>query len=77
MGFAIQQKSLFLCMWVSLTIATLVYVIMCSDAKNMARAVNQTLIDMAIQLGRMDSEKATNWVKRLRAAGRYQEDVWS
>jgi NADPH-ferrihemoprotein reductase len=53
------------------------YFYVCGDAKNMARAVNQTLIDVAQECGEMDVEAATKWVKDLRSIGRYQEDVWS
>ena len=53
------------------------YFYVCGDAKNMARAVNQALIDMAREAGGMSDEQAQKWVKDLRSAGRYQEDVWS
>jgi len=53
------------------------YFYVCGDAKNMARAVNQTLIDICVECGGYEVEKATKWVKDLRSAGRYQEDVWS
>jgi sulfite reductase alpha subunit-like flavoprotein len=48
-----------------------------SDAKNMARDVNQCMIDMAIQIGGLIPEQATRWVQDLRSSGRYLEDVWS
>jgi sulfite reductase alpha subunit-like flavoprotein len=48
-----------------------------SDAKNMARDVNQCMIDMAIQIGGLIPEQANRWVQDLRSSGRYLEDVWS
>lgn len=53
------------------------YVYVCGDAKNMARAVNQTLVEIARMSGGMEADTAYTWVRELRNAGRYQEDVWS
>ncbi|KAI8051573.1 NADPH-dependent cytochrome P450 oxidoreductase [Syncephalis plumigaleata] len=53
------------------------YFYVCGDAKNMARAVNNQLVTMAQEVGGLDEEQAVQWVKDLRAHGRYQEDVWS
>ena len=53
------------------------YVYVCGDAKNMARDVNQTFINCAIEFGGMTDAKAHEYVKGLRTTGRYQEDVWS
>ncbi|RIA87265.1 NADPH-dependent cytochrome P450 oxidoreductase [Glomus cerebriforme] len=53
------------------------YFYVCGDAKNMARDVNNALIQIAQSLGGMDENSATNYVKDLRSKGRYQEDVWS
>ncbi|KAK4520037.1 uncharacterized protein ATC70_008165 [Mucor velutinosus] len=53
------------------------YVYVCGDAKSMARDVNQTFINCAIEYGGMTDEKAHEYVKGLRTTGRYQEDVWS
>ena len=47
------------------------------DAKNMARAVNSELVEIARVQGNMDEARAVQWVKDLRSCGRYQEDVWS
>ncbi|CAO3671892.1 unnamed protein product [Rhizopus microsporus] len=53
------------------------YVYVCGDAKNMARDVNQTFINCAVEFGGMTETKAHEFVKGLRTTGRYQEDVWS
>jgi NADPH-ferrihemoprotein reductase len=53
------------------------YVYVCGDAKNMARDVNQTFVNFAIELGGLTDQKAHDYVKSLRTTGRYQEDVWS
>ncbi|KAI8989268.1 NADPH-dependent cytochrome P450 oxidoreductase [Pilobolus umbonatus] len=53
------------------------YVYVCGDAKNMARDVNQTFINMAVEVGNMTEAKAHDYIKNLRTTGRYQEDVWS
>ncbi|KAI8146782.1 hypothetical protein BJV82DRAFT_599832 [Fennellomyces sp. T-0311] len=53
------------------------YIYVCGDAKNMARDVNQTFVNFAIEFGGQTEEKAHDYVKNLRSSGRYQEDVWS
>ncbi|KAI9488073.1 hypothetical protein BDB00DRAFT_792175 [Zychaea mexicana] len=53
------------------------YIYVCGDAKNMARDVNQTFVNFAIEFGGQSEEKAHDYVKNLRNSGRYQEDVWS
>lgn len=53
------------------------YVYVCGDAKNMARDVNQTFVNFAVELGGLSEQKALDYVKSLRTTGRYQEDVWS
>ncbi|KAG2220304.1 hypothetical protein INT45_009937 [Circinella minor] len=52
-------------------------IFVCGDAKNMARDVNQTFVNFAIEFGGLTEEKAHDYVKNLRNSGRYQEDVWS
>ncbi|KAG5456085.1 MAG: hypothetical protein BJ554DRAFT_4274 [Olpidium bornovanus] len=49
----------------------------CGDAKNMAHDVYTALKDVASTMGGMSKEEASKWLKELRAAGRYMEDVWS
>lgn len=53
------------------------YIYVCGDAKNMARDVNQTFVNFAIEYGGKTEEKAHEYIKNLRNIGRYQEDVWS
>ncbi|GAA5800589.1 hypothetical protein HPULCUR_006025 [Helicostylum pulchrum] len=53
------------------------YVYVCGDAKNMARDVNQSFINCAIEFGGMADTKAHDYIKGLRTTGRYQEDIWS
>ncbi|KAG0264273.1 NADPH-cytochrome P450 reductase [Mortierella polycephala] len=53
------------------------YFYVCGDAKNMAREVNNKLVEIAMICGEMTEDKATTYVKELRARGRYEEDVWS
>jgi NADPH-ferrihemoprotein reductase len=53
------------------------YIYVCGDAKSMARDVNQTFINCAIEFGGMTDDKAHEYVKGLRTTGRYQEDIWS
>ncbi|KAJ3377862.1 hypothetical protein HDU92_007898 [Lobulomyces angularis] len=48
----------------------------CGDAKNMAHAVNNTLIEIASEMENTDIEGGKNWLKDLKAAGRYSEDTW-
>ncbi|KAJ3011486.1 hypothetical protein HKX48_006806 [Thoreauomyces humboldtii] len=50
----------------------------CGDAKHMAHDVHQALIDIASKQGGLATEdKAKAWVKDLKSAGRYLEDVWA
>jgi len=53
------------------------YFYVCGDAKNMARDVNRTLIDIAKEFGSLSENDAVNYVKEMRNKGRYLEDVWS
>lgn len=53
------------------------YFYVCGDAANMAREVNQVLIQLIADQRGISKEKAEGVVKSLRAANQYQEDVWS
>lgn len=53
------------------------YFYICGDAKYMARDVQNTLIEICITEGNMNETEAKNWVKTMRQAGRFLEDVWS
>jgi sulfite reductase (NADPH) flavoprotein alpha-component len=48
----------------------------CGDAKRMAADVEKTLVGIAAEHGGMDSDKAKDFVKDLKAKGRYQADVY-
>ncbi|MCL1077431.1 assimilatory sulfite reductase (NADPH) flavoprotein subunit [Parashewanella spongiae] len=48
----------------------------CGDAKNMAKDVHQTLIDIAIQYGGFDEQQAEDYFNQLRSDKRYQKDVY-
>ena len=48
-----------------------------SDARNMAREVNKTLIEIVRDCGKKTEDEAATFVKELRTASRYVEDVWS
>ncbi|KAI9303530.1 hypothetical protein BJ944DRAFT_256704 [Cunninghamella echinulata] len=54
------------------------YLYVCGDAKHMAKDITKTVVDLAKQYGQYDDEEAAlDFVKELRKAGRYQEDVWA
>ncbi|KAG9298649.1 hypothetical protein G9A89_012717 [Geosiphon pyriformis] len=53
------------------------YFYVCGDAKSMARDVNETLVQIAQNHGKMAEARATSFVKDLRNQGKYLEDVWS
>lgn len=53
------------------------HIYVCGDAKNMARDVQETFIEIASEEGSMTREEATAYVKRLESQKRYQADVWS
>ncbi|ORX56392.1 NADPH-dependent cytochrome P450 oxidoreductase [Hesseltinella vesiculosa] len=53
------------------------YIYVCGDAAHMARDVQKMFINIAVQYGGKDEQRATEFVKSLRSTGRYQEDVWS
>lgn len=49
----------------------------CGDAANMAREVNVVLSQIISEQRGIEVSKAEDVVKRMRAQGSYQEDVWS
>jgi len=53
------------------------HIYVCGDARNMARDVQETFIEIAAEEGAMTREEATAYVKRLESQKRYQADVWS
>lgn len=50
---------------------------MSSDARHMARDVQNTLIQIVQEHGGMDNTAASEYVKKLQKRGRYVQDVWS
>ncbi len=48
----------------------------CGDAKRMAADVEKTLVGIAAEFGAMDADKAKDFVKDMKAKGRYQADVY-
>lgn len=53
------------------------YIYVCGDAKNMARDVQHTFVQLAQSVGGNTEKQAQDLIKRLRNTGRYLEDVWS
>ncbi|KAA0203364.1 hypothetical protein HAZT_HAZT012159 [Hyalella azteca] len=49
----------------------------CGDAKNMAREVNLTIIDICRKEGDMTQQQAEDYVKTMIQKKRYSSDVWS
>ena len=48
-----------------------------SDACNMARDVQSTLLQIIQKEGKMDTTSAMEYMKKLQKRGRYLQDVWS
>lgn len=53
------------------------HIYVCGDAKNMARDVNEILINICKTEGQMTHEVALNFIKDLGQKSRYMQDVWS
>lgn len=53
------------------------HIYVCGDAKNMARDVNEILVNICKNQGQMTHQAALQYVKDLRQKSRYVEDVWS
>ncbi|XP_064612724.1 NADPH--cytochrome P450 reductase-like isoform X2 [Liolophura sinensis] len=49
----------------------------CGDARNMARDVQETIMEVVSEHGNLDKTQAAEYVKRLQSKGRYSCDVWS
>ncbi|KFZ39090.1 sulfite reductase [NADPH] flavoprotein alpha-component [Shewanella mangrovi] len=49
---------------------------LCGDAERMAKDVQQALTDVVAEFGEMDHAAASEWLEQLRAAGRFQKDVY-
>lgn len=52
------------------------YFYVCGDASRMAKDVESTLLSIAASEGRMSEEQAKEWLQGLKAAKRYQRDVY-
>ncbi|WP_342052366.1 MULTISPECIES: bifunctional cytochrome P450/NADPH--P450 reductase [unclassified Cupriavidus] len=61
--------------WARLEAGATVYV--CGDGRRMAPAVRQTLIDIAVAAGGMDTARASDWLATMVARGRYRQDVFN
>ena len=48
----------------------------CGDAKRMAKDVEAALVDIAAEHGGMSEAQARDFIAELKAAGRYQADVY-
>ena len=48
-----------------------------SDARNMARDVQNVLLQIVQEEGKKDANAASEYIKRLQKRGRYLQDVWS
>ena len=53
------------------------HIYVCGDAKNMARDVNEILVNMCEKEGGMERTQALAYVKDLGQKSRYVQDVWS
>ena len=56
---------------------TLLNIFPLSDARNMARSVQSTLIQILEEHGGMSNQEAVEYIKKLQKRGRYLQDVWS
>lgn len=52
------------------------HVYLCGDAKGMAPAVHQALVEIVAAAGQRDAESAEEYLRDLQLAGRYQRDVY-
>jgi sulfite reductase (NADPH) flavoprotein alpha-component len=52
------------------------YLYVCGDAKQMAKAVDASLKEVAMHVGGLSEENASSYLKELRAVKRYQRDVY-
>lgn len=48
-----------------------------SDARNMARDVQNAFYEIVAEFGKMSQPQAVEYVKKLMTKGRYSLDVWS
>ncbi len=79
-----QGRRTYLRVWVSRLVVTRLALLLLfhdfnsfSDAKNMARDVNEILIGICRNQGAMSQQQAVAYVKDLGQKSRYAQDVWS
>lgn len=53
------------------------HVYVCGDARNMSHDVQDTFVNICVQLGKMKEDEAKAYMKRMESQKRYQADVWS
>ncbi|CAK9299129.1 unnamed protein product [Gordionus sp. m RMFG-2023] len=53
------------------------HIYICGDAKNMAKDVNNILLNICENEGKMTEKEAEVYIKNLHTKSRYQSDVWS
>ena len=53
------------------------HIYVCGDAKNMAREVQELIVNICRKYGNMAQNDAVNYVKDLSQKSRYMQDVWS
>ena len=52
------------------------YLFLCGDKKNMAKDVNNTLLEIIAAQGGISTEKAAEYLKKLKREKRFQTDVY-
>lgn len=57
--------------------SVVLFVIFHRDARNMARDVQATLLQIVEKHGNKDASEAAEYIKKLQKRGRYLQDVWS
>ena len=52
------------------------HIYVCGDASNMAHDVHNTLHDICMTEGKLNSEQAAQYLYNMADSNRYQKDVW-
>jgi len=53
------------------------HIYVCGDAKNMARDVQDVILNIISEYKKVPKSSAQDFLKSMRNKGKYQEDVWS
>jgi len=53
------------------------YIYVCGDAKNMAKDVQKTLVELAMKKDSLTEEQAHAFLTKLSSSGRYLQDIWT